>query len=549
MHQRRFIATMPVAMARAQASKRGRGARADHIQIKSNQQPKMEPSDDDEVVPGTAPEALLSPSLLDDSVQDEEGNYEKKQRNNEDESIPSAAANNQHQQHNPSQTEQEASESGSSNSNQSGSHRFPILLGPGSNKSTAVVNPSINSANADDGPQSSESPPPSQPSSNAVPVTDYKKERDDSSATEDGGDGKLQHEQQHDHEQDRAKQVAASSETTMISREEAIRSFNDSWPAFAAATAPRESEGIYAYSHRVPPSIAKLLGPPIKELDFESERKQWEQYRQQAREREAAAKAAAAAGAPVPDPGMEWAMATVREDEKFRQDGIRMQERQERWDRGEYSDHDSDDDENSLRAKIRKRLRKPGAPTIAELAVIMGLRPDPSAVANKDGEDGQDVVPEKKQTLLAPLPDPTREWQKSRKGGKGRSSNDSGSGSDAQAGGGDTTAAIAAHSSTDSGKRSKSKESASGRKKKKYKKSSGTGAGSSFMDKLRKKKKPKDHRNQNGDTQTDEEDDDAYPTKPSSNISGGGRIFDQTPKRRGENLSQTSIQEMFGSRK
>ena len=503
----------------------------------------MEPSDDDEVVPGTAPEALLSPSLPDDSVQDAEGNYEMKQMN--DESISPAAADNQHQQHNPSQTEQEASQSASSYSNMSGSQRFPILLGPGSNKSTTVVNPSVNSANADDGPQSSESPQPSQPSSIAVPVTDYKKERDDSSAAEDGGDG----EQQHQHVQDQAKQAAAS-ETTMISREEAIRSFNESWPAFAAATAPRESEGIYAYSHRVPPSIAKLLGPPIEELNFESERKQWEQYRQQAREREAAAKAAAAAGAPVPDPGMEWAMAALREDEKFRQDGIRMQERQERWDRGEYSDHDSDEDENSLRAKIRKRLRKPGAPTIAELAVIMGLRPDPSAAANNDGEDAQDVVPEKKQTLLAPLPDPTREWQKSRKGGKRRSSTDSGGGgSDGQVGGENKIAAIAAHSSTDSGKRSKSKESTSSRKKKKPKKSSGCGAGSSFMHKLRKKKKPNDHRKQNGDMQPDEEDDDAYPTKPISSIAGGGRIFDQTPKRRGENLSQTSIQAMFGSRK
>ena len=349
-----------------------------------------------------------------------------------------------------------------------------------------------------------------------MPVTDYKKERDDSSAAEDGGDG----EQQHEHVQDQAKQSEAS-EMTMISREEAIRSFNESWPAFAAATAPRESEGIYAYSHRVPPSIAKLLGPPIKELNFESEQQQWEQYRQQAREREAVAKAAAAAGAPVPDPGMERAMAALREDEKFRQDGIRMQERQERWDRGEYSDHDSDEDENSLRAKIRKRLRKPGAPTIAELAVIMGLRPDPSAAVNNDGEDAQDVVPEKKQTLLAPLPDPTREWQKSRKGGKRRSSTDSGSGSDAPVGGENTIAAIAAHSSTDSRKRSKSKESTSSRKKKKQKKSSGSGAGSSFMHKLRKKKKPKDHRNQNGDTQTDEEEDDSYPTKPSSNIVGG----------------------------
>ena len=507
----------------------------------------MEPNYDDEVVPGTAPEALLSPSLLDDSVRDAEENYEKQRNNNEDESLPSAAANNQHQhQHNPSQTEQEASQSGTSYSNMSGSQRFPIPLGPGSNKSAAVVNPRNN---ADDGPQSSESPPPSQSSSNAVPVTDYKKDKDDSSAAEDGGDGEQQysHDQQHGHEHNQAEQQgAAASETTMISREEAIRSFNESWPAFAAATAPRESEGIYAYSHRVPPSIAKLLGPPIEELNFESERKQWEQYRQQAREREAAAKAAAAAGAPVPDPGMEWAMATLREDEKFRQDGIRMQERRERWDRGEYSDHDSDEDENSLRAKIRKRLRKPGAPTIAELAVIMGLRPDPSAAANNDGEDAQDIVPEKKQTLLAPLPDPTREWQKSRNSGKRRSSTDSGSGSDAQGGGGNTIAAIAAHSSTDSGKRSKSKESTSSRKKKKQKKSSGSGAGSSFMHKLRKKKKPKDHRNQNGDTQTDEEDDDAYPTKPSSNIAGGGRIFDQTPKRRGENLSQASIQEMFG---
>ena len=502
----------------------------------------MEPSDDDEVVPGTAPEALLSPSLPDDSVQDAEGNYEKKQMN--DESIsPAAADNQQHRQHNPSQAEQEASQSGSSYSNMSGSQRFPILLGPGSNKSSAVVNPSINSANADDGPQSSESPRPSQPSSSAVPVTDYKKERDDSSAAEDGGDG----EQQHQHVQDQAKQAAAS-ETTMISREEAIRSFNESWPAFAAATAPRESEGIYAYSHRVPPSIAKLLGPPIKELNFESERKQWEQYRQEAREREAAAKAAAAAGAPIPDPGMEWAMATLREDEKFRQDGIRMQERQERWDRGEYSDHDSDEDENSVSAKMRKRLRKPGAPTIAELAVIMGLRPDPSAAANDDGEDVQDVVSEKKQTLLAPLPDPTREWQKSRKGGKRRSSTDSGSGSDAHVEGNSATAAtsIAAHSST--GKRSKSKESTSSRKKKKQKKSSGSGAGSSFLDKLRKaKKRPRD---QLGDTQTDEEDDEAYPTKStSSNLAGGRRIFDQTPRRKKENLSQTSIQEMFGKKK
>ena len=108
----------------------------------------MEPSDDDEVVPGTAPEALLSPSLLDDSVQDAEGNYEKKQMN--DESISPAAAHNQHQQHNPSQTEQEASQSASSYSNMSGSRRFPILLGPGSNKSTAVLNASIS---ADDGPR------------------------------------------------------------------------------------------------------------------------------------------------------------------------------------------------------------------------------------------------------------------------------------------------------------------------------------------------------------------------------------------------------------
>ena len=37
--------------------------------------------------------------------------------------------------------------------------------------------------------------------------------------------------------------------------------------------------------------------------------------------------------------------------------GIRMEdmERQERWERGECSDHDSDEEENILRAKTRKR--------------------------------------------------------------------------------------------------------------------------------------------------------------------------------------------------
>ena len=54
-------------------------------------------------------------------------------------------------------------------------------------------------------------------------------------------------------------------------------------------------------------------------------------------------------------------MATLREDEKASyvkmEFGIRMEdmERQERWDRGECSDHDSDEEENILRAKTRKR--------------------------------------------------------------------------------------------------------------------------------------------------------------------------------------------------
>lgn len=34
-------------------------------------------------------------------------------------------------------------------------------------------------------------------------------------------------------------------------------------------------------------------------------------------------------------------------------------------------------------------MRKPGAPTIAELAAAVGLRPDPSAAAKNDGEDAQ----------------------------------------------------------------------------------------------------------------------------------------------------------------
>ena len=379
--------------------------------------------------------------------------------------------------------------------------------------------------NPDDGPQSSsESPPPSKPSSTAVPVTNYKqKEKEEDSSSVGGG---------REQEQDQA------TSTRTMSREEAIKSFNDSWPDFAAAT---ESQGMYAYSHCAPSSIANLLGPPVKELNFESERKRWEQRRQQARERELAATTTAAAGAAT-DPGLEWAIATLREDEKFRQDRIRMMERQERWDRGEYSDHHSDGEEATddarARAKIRNRLRKPGAPapTIVELAEIVGLRPAPSA-ATDDGKDAPNAVPDKEQTLLAPLPasDP-KEWQKPRKGGKRRSSTDSGS---------DPHAVIAAHST--SAKRSKAKESTSSRKMKKQKKSSGSGAGSSFMDKLRKKKRPKDHRHQNQDTQTDEEDDEAYPTKPSGKSSTGkSRIFHRTPKRRDENLTQTSIHDMLG---
>ena len=482
---------------------------------------KME-SSDDEIVPGTNPQGFLSPPLLKDGNQDVMENVMQKA------ASLSSAANDQQQQHKPSPA---PASSPPSYSYLSGSQRF------------------------DDGPQSSESPPPSQQSSsNAVPVTDHKKGKEDESSEGEGGPA----------EKDKEGQAKAD-QTPSTAREAAIQSFHDSWPAFAAATDPaaacssQETECPYAYSHRIPDSIAAVLGPPIKELDFESERKLWEQYRERARDREAAARAARAAGT-YTDPSLERAKATLREDEKFRRDGIRMQERQERWDRGEYSDHDSeegaeetaeDSGDARIRAKVRERLRKPGAPapTIAEMASIMGLRPAPCAVDTTiqdiDGDD-VNIVPGKKQTLLAPLPDRT-DWQKSRKEGRRRSSTGSGSSSDAHVSGNDRgtaeAAAAAAAQPTSGAKRSKVKASTSSRKRKKPKKSSSSGAGSSFMHKLRRKKDKGDRYH----TQTDEEDEETYPTKPSSSGKSDRRIFDQTPKRKDENLTQTSIQDMFAS--
>ena len=201
-----------------------------------------------------------------------------------------------------------------------------------------------------------------------------------------------------------------------------------------------------------------------------------------------------------------------------------------------------------IRAKVRERLRKPGAPapTIAEMASIMGLRPAPCAVAatiqDTGGED-VNIVPEKKQTLLAPLPDPT-DWQKPRKEGRRRSSTGSGSSSDAHVSGNDRATAEAAAQPTSGAKRSKVKASTSSRKRKKPKKSSSSGAGSSFMHKLRRKKDKGDRYH----TQTDEEDEqETYRTKPSSSGKSDRRIFDQTPKRKDENLTQTSIHDMFAS--
>ena len=477
-------------------------------------------SSDDEIVPGTNPQGLLSPSLLKDGDQDVTENVMQK-----------AASS-------PPQS--------GSYSYLSGSQRSPTLL----DSSTCKGDKSGS------GPRSSESPPPSQQSSsNAVPVTDYKKGKEEEESSESEG-GPAEKEKDKDKEGQ-----AKADQTPSTAREAAIQSFHDSWPAFAAATDPaaacssQETECPYAYSHRIPDSIADVLGPPIKELDFESERKQWEQYRERARDREAAARAAAAAGT-YTDPSLERAKATLREDEKFRRDGIRMQERQERWDRGEYSDHDSeegaeetveDSGDARIRAKVRERLRKPGAPapTIAEMASIMGLRPAPCAVAatiqDTGGED-VNIVPEKKQALLAPLPDPT-DWQKPRKEGRRRSSTGSGSSSDAHVSGNDRATAEAAAQPTSGAKRSKVKASTSSRKRKKPKKSSSSGAGSSFMHKLRRKKDKGDRYR----AQTDEEDEEAYPTKPSSSGKSDRRIFDQTPKRKDENLTQTSIHDMFAS--
>ena len=493
---------------------------------------KME-SSDDEIVPGTNPQGLLSPSLLKDGDQDVMENAVQKAA-----SLSSAANDQQQQQqqqHKPSPAPASSPPQSGSYSYLSGSQRF------------------------DDGPQSSESTPPSQQSSsNAVPVTDYKKGK---GKDEESSEGEGEPEEKDKDKEGQAK----ADQTPSTAREAAIQSFHDSWPAFAAATDPaaacssQETECPYAYSHRIPDSIAAVLGPPIKELDFESERKQWEQYRERARDREAAARAAVAAGT-YTDPSLERAKATLREDEKFRRDGIRMQERQERWDRGEYSDHDSeegaeetaeDGGDDRIRAKVRERLRKPGgpAPTIAEMASIMGLRPAPCAVdttiQNIDGDD-VNIVPGKKQTLLAPLPDPT-DWQKPRKEGRRRSSTGSGSSSDAHVSGNDRgtaeAAAAAAAQPTSGTKRSKVKASTSSRKRKKPKKSSSSGAGSSFMHKLRRKKDKGDRYH----TQTDEEDEETYPTKPSSSGKSDRRIFDQTPKRKDENLTQTSIQDMFAS--
>ena len=45
-------------------------------------------------------------------------------------------------------------------------------------------------------------------------------------------------------------------------------------------------------------------------------------------------------------------------------------------------------------------MRKPGAPTIAELAAAVGLRPDPSAAAKNDGEDAQATEKEEEAQII-----------------------------------------------------------------------------------------------------------------------------------------------------
>jgi len=426
---------------------------------------------------------------------------------------------------------------------------------------------------ADDAPPS----PPSQQTSQPAPVTDHKpltsqpssqdrdattsSSRDTATATgNDDGDNR-----NFDNDQ------------TSTSFAAELQSFDNSWPAFLSNM---QSDSQYGGGrsgrgpYRTPHCIAMLLGPR-KEINFIGEREQWESDLE--RRKQVLTLNAAGGRNVCSDAGMERVQGGLRADERFRRNGERMQRRHERWLRGECSDEDDNNDCNEeeeeeeeegadIKEKLRRHFRKKvgNSPTIAELAVLMGLLPAQSIEDRADMIE-QDERTESKQTLLAPPDLPyQRGWQSS----KNCSSPTITSASrHIVAAAAAATAASSSRSEPDIGVDTTSTAGSSSIVHNKRKKKSSGGAGTTFFSKKKRRhRRETEHRLQPQMTMTqsavsgDEADADEEPVAAAAGTTSGplavrrgrpgsnNRLFERTPSRVNAELTQTSLVGVFSKK-
>lgn len=514
-----------------------------------------------EEIPGTDPEQLRRPSLLDrdDDNGDQFGTHtdDCSSRHTTWKSAcmrPSTGPSISMNTESPSAVSSALPPAGGSSSNENGGGPTPALLrtyqsGPGNANNADVA--------ADDAPPS----PPSQQSSQPAPVTDHKPLTSQplsqvNDATDDNNDNRNFDNQ------------------TSTSCAAELQSFDNSWPTFQSnlQNDPQYSGGSSEREpYRTPHYIAMLLGPR-KEINFNGEQEQWE--RDLERHKQVLSMNAAGGGNVCADAGTETVQGGLRADERFRRNGERMQRRHDRWIRGEYSDEDDNNDYKEeeggdIKAKLRRHLRKKGGnpPTIAELAVLMGLLPAQAIEDRADMMD-QDERAERKQTSLAP-PDLSYEgrWQSSKKCSSPTSTSSS---SHLVAAAAATTVASSSRPKPDIGVDIRSKAESSSNVHKRKKPSGGAGT-TFFSKKKRRHRRETEHRFQTQMTMTqsacsgDEADADAelYVAKSvaaaagtTSGVSAGkrgrrasnNRLFERTPSRVNAELTQTSLDGVFSKK-